>query len=128
MPPSALAADAIAGPMPLMPASKTVTPPPSSSIRYTFIARGTPPRTRQTPSATGSAALPDSLRAALVFALKARRTAVSEPVPGSGSIPIWRAKPSPSGNATLAVITPSLTVNRSRPRSSTRPPVGRIPW
>ena len=37
------------------PASNIVTPPPSSSIRYTFIDRGTPPRTRQTPSATGSA-------------------------------------------------------------------------
>src|SRR4051794_41762319 len=37
-----------------MPASNTVTPPPGSSRRYTFIVRGRPPRTIHTPSATGS--------------------------------------------------------------------------
>ena len=127
MPPSGAAAAVIALAIDGTPASNTVTPPPSSAIRYTFMVRGKPPRTRQTPSATGSASVPASRRVARLLALNAPSSRVSAAEPCGGSIPIWRAKLIPSGNAWLATSFQSRIWSRSMPVNVMRSPVGAMP-
>jgi hypothetical protein len=96
-PPSVAAAAVIPVDIALIAASNIVTPPPSSSIRYTFIVfSGKPPRTSQTPSAIRSGSAQSARRRALAWPLKAFVTRCSAVEPLGGSRPIWRAKVEPS--------------------------------
>ena len=72
------------------PQSNTVTPP-SSSIRYTFIVFGMPPRTSHTPSAIRSGSDPWIHERARVRALASLVRLVSAREPAGGSTPSWRA-------------------------------------
>ena len=94
MPPSDAPAAATAPVMALIPASNSITPSPSR-IRYTFIVLlGKPPRTTQTPSATGSGPLARR-RLTRVVRLNALAIRSSVVEPCGGSAPSWRASSAP---------------------------------